>query len=431
MYCKRLGLVLVMSAAAVGCNNAPPALAPPKPPEVVVSRAVVHPVTDFEEFQGKTDANKTVDVRPRVTGKLLDFRFKEGAEVKEGDVIFDIVPGPFQAEFDRTKGMVNVARSHSDRLHRDYDRVTKSAPGSITDQEYNQVVGDYSEARGTLDAALASHEIARINLDYTKVTAPISGRISRRFVDKGNIVKADDTILTRIVNLDPIYVYFDIDERTYLKIQHFLQKRGISVADQQAMPARMELSDEHGFPNKGTIDFTDNRVDPDSGSVWLRGIFPNSRPSAGSANFVATAFGSRACATGGTPLAGLAQQLVGVGLCNSDAFPKEDAGLLTPGLFARIQLPIGEPHSATLIPEQALATDQGKKFVWVVNAENHAEYRSVELGAQHGQMRVVEKGIAEGDRVIVSGLQRVRSNPQKGYAEVNVTKEEPAPAIEE
>ena len=129
-------------------------------------------------------------------------------------MIFEIDPGPFQAEFDRTKGMVSVARYHSDRLKRDFDRVTKAAPGSITDQEYNQVVGDYSEARGTLDAAVASHEIATINLGFCQVTAPISGRISRRFVDKGNIVKADDTILTRIVNLDPIYVYFDIDERS-------------------------------------------------------------------------------------------------------------------------------------------------------------------------------------------------------------------------
>ena len=200
----------------------------------------------------------------------------------------------------------------------------------------------------------------------------------------------------------------------------------------------MELSDEHDFPNKGTIDFTDNRVDPDSGSVWLRGIFTNSRPSAGgAADFLATAFGSQASAPAGGPLGSVAQQLGGLGVLNGDVVPRK-AGLLTPGLFAHIRLPIGEPHSAVLIPEQALATDQGQKFVWVVDANNHAEYRSVQLGAKHGLLHIVEKGIAEGDRVIVRGLQRVcidpstKTNPNdKGYAIVNVKEEDPMPDLVE
>jgi RND family efflux transporter MFP subunit len=356
-----LPALLLSTAAVAGCNNAPAALGPPKPPEVVVGRSVEQDVTDYEEFQGKTEAEKAVDVRAHVSGYLDRFNFKDGAEVHEKDVLFEIDPRPFAAELERAEAVVNQSDARVKRLEYDFARAQSLLnKGSISREEYDRIAGDLSEAQATLKASRASRNMAKLNLDYSYVRAPISGRISRRFVDPGNMVKADDTILTRIVSLDPMYAYFDIDERTHLRLQRFLEKQGVSTSEQKAMTVEMGLADEEGFPHQGQVDFVDNRVDPDSGSVWLRGVFPN---------------------------------------------PNK---LLTPGLFVRVRLPIGARHRAVLIPEQALGTDQGQKFVYVLNDKNEAVYKRVQLGAQHGRLRVVEKGIEPGERLIVSGLQRVR-----------------------
>jgi RND family efflux transporter MFP subunit len=369
--------VLLVSAAAAGCGASagPPPVAP-KPAEVVVSRSILRDVTDYEEFQGKTEAEKAVDVRAHVSGYLDRFNFTDGAEVAKGDVLFEIDPRPFKAELARADANVILADAHVKRLQYDYDRAqTLWNKGSISREDYDKAAGDLDEARATAKAVRAARDAAELNVTYSRVIAPISGRISRRLVDPGNMVKADDTMLTRIVSLDPIYAYFDIDERTFLRIERFYEDQGVSADRRKDAPVEMGLSDEQGFPHAGKIDFTDNRVDPDSGSVWLRGVFPN---------------------------------------------PKK---FLTPGLFARMRLPIGAPHPAVLIPERALATDQGQKFVWVVENKDgmeQASYRRIQLGAQHGSMRVVTSGIEPGDRVIVSGLQRVRNDPAKKYAEVKV-----------
>jgi multidrug efflux system membrane fusion protein len=371
--------VLLLSAAAAGCGAAggpPPA---PKPAEVVVSRAFERGVTDYEEFQGKTDAVKSVDVRAHVSGYLDRYDFIDGAEVTKGDVLFEIDPRPFKAELARADANVVLADAHVKRLQYDFERAqTLLSKGSISREDYDKASGDLDEARATVKSVKAARDAAELNVTYSRVIAPISGRISRRLVDPGNMVKADDTMLTRIVSLDPIYAYFDIDERTFLRIERFYEKQGGSADGRKNAPVEMGLSDEQGFPRAGTIDFTDNRVDPDSGSVWLRGVFPN---------------------------------------------PNK---FLTPGLFVRVRLPVGQAHTATLIPEQALATDQGQKFVWVVDdkadaeGKNKATYRRIHLGAQHGSLRVVTEGIKPGERVIVSGLQRVRNDPKTGHAEVKV-----------
>jgi RND family efflux transporter MFP subunit len=417
-------VLLLCAAAAAGCN---PTAAPPpamKPPEVVVATAVEDEVTDYEEFQGKTEGEKAVDVRAHVSGYLDRFNFKDGAEVREKDVLFEIDPRPFAAELERTEANVAQADAHLSRLENDYTRAQQLLPkNGISREDFDRAAGDLQEGRASVKAARAARDMAKLNLTYSRVTAPIGGRISRRFVDPGNMVKADDTILTRIVSLDPIYAYFDIDERTHLRIQRFLEKEGARLKQQKlrfgvahfvlqtlgagglapgGVPAAplaqplaalgvmhseafdpkvkvtMALTDEEDFPHQGYVDFVDNRVDPDSGSVWLRGVFPN---------------------------------------------PNK---LLTPGLFLRVRLPVGEAHRAVLIPERALATDQGEKFVWVVDGQNHATYRKVRLGAQRGSQRVVEKDMAPGERVIVSGMQRVRADPKKGYAEVEVVPEKPA-----
>jgi RND family efflux transporter MFP subunit len=439
MYRRHLlPLLFAFAVTTAGCNSAVPPAITPKPPEVVVARAVEEEVTDFEEFQGKTEAEKAVDIRAHVSGYLDRFNFRDGAEVRANDVLFQIDPRPFEAELARTEANVAQADAHLSRLESDYTRAQQLLPkNGISREDYDKAVGDLAEGRASLKAARAARDMAQLNLTYSRVTAPIGGRISRRFVDPGNMVKADDTILTRIVSLDWMYAYFDIDERTHLRIQRFLEKERARLEQQKfsfglshfilqtlgagarapggvpigslvqplaacgvmhsevfdpRVPVTMGLQDEEGFPRQGYVDFVDNRVDPDSGSVWLRGVFPNADR------------------------------------------------LLTPGLYVRVRLPVGEAHRAVLIPERGLATDQGEKFVWVVHdvhdvvvpdadgkerVEKHgsASYRKVRLGAQHGTQRVVEQGIAEGELVIVSGMQRVRKAPGKDYAEVTIVPE--------
>jgi RND family efflux transporter MFP subunit len=412
MVRRALGLaVCLCGTLAAGCAPTAPPLPPPRPPDVVVRPAVEQEVTDAEEFYGKTQAEKEVLVRARVTGYLDKLNFTDGAEVHEGDVLFEIDPRPLRAEFERAEANVAQAESHLQRLEYDYRRAQTLAVGkSMSREEYDKTSGDLAEGRSALKAAQAARATAKLNLDFCHVTAPISGRISRRYVDPGNMVKADDTALTMIVSVDPVYAYFDVDERTFLRIQDYLDQEDYSPGQRKAVPVSLGLSDREDFPFEGTVDFVDNRVDPDSGSLWLRGTFPNKNRR------------------------------------------------LTPGLFARVRLPIGGPHKAVLIPEQALATDQGQKYVWVVDKEDHARYRPLHhLGAQHGQLREVKKDpapgvahliaqaagapgvaspgiplgpltqplvaaglgqsdafgleIAPGDRVIVSGLQRVRNDP--------------------
>jgi RND family efflux transporter MFP subunit len=370
---RRVSLMLfvpTLIVIAVGCNKAPQGGPPPKPPEVVVERAISKDVTDFEEFTGRTEAKETVEVRAHYTGYLDKVLFEEGAEVKKGQVLCEIDPRIADAQVKQAEAQVKKAAADTvasqarvTRLEADYQRISKLPRDSVSTSEFDKTVGDLSEARASLNSTAAAEKAAdsflkaaQVTLDYTKVISPISGRISRRFVDPGNTVKADETSLTIIVSLDPMYVYFDVDERTYRTLQTFLEKKGGKVE----LPVFMGLVDEKDFPHEGRVNFVDNRVDPNTGSVWVRGVFDN----------------------------------------------KEKK--LTPGLFARVNLPIGEPHKAVLIPEKALGTDQGQKFVYVLNDKNEAIYRRVEFGAQHGQHRAILKGVEPGDRVIVSGLQRVR-----------------------
>jgi multidrug efflux system membrane fusion protein len=396
MACTRLRTIFLLCGAAVaGCAPPPPPMAPPRLPDVEVAEAVEDTITDYEVFYGKSQAEKEVDVRARVSGYLDKIHFKDGAEVHEKDVLFEIDPRPLQAELDRAEANVAQAEAHLQRMEYDYRRAESLAhTKSMSREEYDKAFGDMGEARSAVKAAVAARNTAKLNLEYSRVTAPISGRISRRMIDAGNLIKADDTSLTRIVSLDPIYAYFDIDERTYGRVKHFLEQQEYSPGQWKRIPVAMGLSDENAsgeptegrgtfdddhFPFRGEIDFVDNRIDPDSGSLWVRATFANAQRR------------------------------------------------LTPGLFVRVRLPLGLPHRTVLIPEQALATDQGQKFVWVVEkktvegAEQYqATYRQLKFGAQHGRQRVIEKGIAPGEQVIVSGLQRVRPDPKTGYALVNV-----------
>lgn len=347
--------------ALAGCAQpAPPPMAP-KPPEVLVSLPVRKEVIDFEEFSGRTEAMAAVEVRARATGYLANVSFREGMEVKEGQVLFTIDARTYDAELARAEQAVLQNDARVKRLEQDQQRVyALRATKSVSQEEFDKVVGDLAEAKAAVGFAKANRELAKLNLSFTKVTAPISGVIGRRLVDPGNLVKADETPLATIVTLDPLYVYLAIDERTMMRFRRLVQGGKIVTGDKMQVPFQIGLADDAGYPFHGNIDFVDNRIDPATGTLRLRGTVPN---------------------------------------------PK---GLITPGQFVRIRLQIGIPYAATLVAERALSTDQGKKFVYVVNDKNEAIYRPVKIGLLQDGMRVIEEGLTADERVVISGLQRVR-----------------------
>ncbi len=360
--------MLAVLTAAAGCElrlSATPTTpqGPPPPPQVYYTLPEPQLITDYEDFTGHTEAVKKVDVRSRVTGYLLQVNFEDGAEVSKGDVLFEIDDTPFLADLANKEALVVQSQRHVERLKSDFDRAQRMVaanPKSISQEQFDQYRFDYIEAQSALEAAIANRKLSKQNVDWSKIIAPISGKVSRRMVDPGNLVVADSagTLLTTIVTEDPIYGYFDVDEHTLLRL-HRLIEQGKIKKDLDS-PVSLALSDEEGFPHSGTINFVDNQVDTQTGTIRFRGVFKNSDR------------------------------------------------MLSPGLFIRARLPIGEPHQALVIPESAINTDQGRKFVWVVNAKNQATYTSIDVGAPYpGERRVIESGLNTGDRVIVSGLQRI------------------------
>ena len=367
------GGVLLALLGLAGCNQAPANTPPPKPPPVVeVAEPILREVTDYEEgLVGQTAAVQMVEVRARVNGYLEKVNFNDGDEVKEGAVLFEIDPRPYDAEVARTQAAIGLSEARSRRLEADLKRAKSLvARQAIGREEFDKIVGDYAEAGASVGIAKANNDLAWLNRGFAKVAAPISGRLSRRMVDPGNLVRADETILTSIVSLDPMYVYFDVDERTLLRIRRLIAEGKIKSRTQAEIPIFAALADEQGFPHKGIIDFSENRVDPNTGTLRIRAVIANPLPR-----------------------------------------------VFSPGLFMRVRLPVGAPHQSLLVAEQALGTDQGRKFLYVVKpgkdkdgkaVPNTAEYRPVSVGALHDGLRVVTEGLEPGEKVIVSGLQRLR-----------------------
>jgi RND family efflux transporter MFP subunit len=352
-------------AAAVGCAPAAPeAPAQQPPPVVTVSLPLEREVADYHDFTGRTAAVESVKVRARVFGHLQEIRFAEGAEVQKGDVLFVIDQRPWRAVLARAEGDVAQAEARVRRLERDYGRgrsmVEERAIGL---EAFDKMVGDLAEARAAVRSATAAREAARLNLEFTEVRAPIDGRISRALVTKGNLVESGEnggTLLTTIVSVHPIYAYFDVDDLTFGKINRLVQG-GQGSPGQAGPPVLLGLNGEEGFPHKGEINFVDNQVDPATGTVRLRGVFPN-----------------------------------------------KDR-LLLPGLFARVRVPLGGRHKALLVTARAVESDQAQKVLYVVNADNVAHKRPVELGRLHdGGLQEIRSGLQRGERVIVDGIQRVR-----------------------
>jgi RND family efflux transporter MFP subunit len=322
-------------------------------------------VTDFADFTGRTAAVDSVEVRARVWGYLDKVNFKEGALVKKDDVLFEIDPRLYRADLERSEGTVAQYEARVHRLERDHHRAKNLlARGAVGQEEYDRYEADFREAAANLHVAKANRDLAALNLGYTRVAAPVSGRVSRYIVTVGNLIQSGDqnggTLLTTVVSVDPMYVYFDMDERTVLRVRELIRDGKARSTRETEWPVWLGLASEDGFPHEGTINFEDNQVNPKTGTLRVRAVFPN----------------------------------------------KDE--LLSPGLFARVHVPIGPAHRALLVTDRALGTDQGQKVLYVVNAKGEVVSRPVRPGAIHDGLREITEGLEAGERVIVSGLQQVR-----------------------
>jgi RND family efflux transporter MFP subunit len=358
-------VLLGICLGLAGCVRAPSAAPEAAPTPVTVSRPVERDVIDYVDFTGRTAAVDSVEVRARVWGHLDKVYFKEGALVKKGDMLFEIDPRPYRADFERTRGTVAQCDARVHRTERDYRRAKSLlARGAVGQEEFDRYEADHREAVANLDVARANHDLAALNLGYTRITASVSGRVSRYVVTVGNLIQSGDqgggTLLTTIVSVDPMYVYFDMDERTVLRVRELIREGKASSASETEWPVALGLASEEGFPHQGSINFEDNQVNPKTGTLRARGVFPN----------------------------------------------KDE--LLSPGLFARVRVPIGRAHRALLVTDRAIDTDQGQKVLYVINEKNEVVSRAVRLGALHDGLREITEGLEAGERVIIRGLQQVR-----------------------
>ena len=355
-----LGLIALV---VVGCGDSgKPSPTANQPPAVVVVQPTEKDLADFVEFTGRTDAVESVEIRARVSGYLTKIDFKPGKEVEAGALLFEIDPRPYDAELERSEGTLATAEASIKQAAAEMVRAESlRSKGVSTQSDYDKAVADLAHATASVQSTKASVTKARLDQQFTRVIAPISGRIGRELITEGNLVTADNTQLTTIVSLDPIYAYFDVDERTLLEImQRIKDKKMESARERDDVEVRLALANETGFPHVGVIDVVDNRVDVSTGTMQIRARFPNS---------------NRA---------------------------------LIPGLFVRIQFQMGPPRSRLLIPERALLQQQGQRYVYVVTSEDKIDRRNVTVGRRDDSLRVIESGLEQGDRVVLKGQQRVR-----------------------
>ncbi|CAM5494635.1 efflux RND transporter periplasmic adaptor subunit [Rhodanobacter lindaniclasticus] len=338
------------------------------PPEVTVAQALTRKVSDSAEFTGRLEAVNTVQVQPRVDGFVESVQFREGALVHKGDVLFQLDARPYRAEVDRL--LANQAQAQAELGLADTNQRRGRmllAQHAIAQQEADRLDTAAASARAQLGAATAALAAARLKLDFTTVRAPIDGRVSNARVTPGNLVNRSD-VLTRVVSVNPVYVYFDVDEQTWLKLDH-LRAAAKQAGRSARIEAAMGLADESGHPHAGRLDFVDNQLHAGSGTMRLRAVFDNAD------------------------------------------------GLYTPGLYARVQLQSGPAQPRVLVDDRAIGTDLGNQFVYVVDKEHKVQYRKVDTGALFHGLRVIDRGVQPTDMVVVNGLQRVRPgievNPQK------------------
>jgi RND family efflux transporter MFP subunit len=334
------------------------------PPGVTVAPPLQQEVQDWDEFTGRIDAVESVEIRPRVSGYIDKVHFKSGQLIKKGDLLFTIDPRPFQAVLDRFEAEVQRAKTKLDLTKKELDRADRlTAAKAISTEEADTKTMAYREANDALRSAEAAVKASALDVEFASVRSPISGRVSREMVTAGNYVSGVagfTTLLTSVVATEQVYVYADVDEATFLRYQRLsTEGKGTHLTDKPTT-AEMQLEGESNYPHKGRIESFDNRIQGSTGSILVRAVFDNKD------------------------------------------------GTLRPGTFVRMRLPGGPPYQALLVSEEAIGTDQGRKFVLTVGADKMSQYKTVELGPLVGENRVIRTGLAKDDSVIINGLAKVR-----------------------
>jgi RND family efflux transporter MFP subunit len=365
-FTRAFGRSLVLGATAVlaaACSADSAELTSATP--ATVAQVVQREINDWDEFTGRLSAVESVEIRSRVSGHVVKVAFEEGGPIRRGELLFVIDPKPFEAELRRAQAQLASAQMRAglaERLRVNAEDLRRG--GAMSAEEFDERVSDERVAREAVRAARADVHLARLNLSYTRITSPITGRTSRAEVTAGNLVTGSSqgasTLLTTVVSVDPIYVEFDADEQSFLKYQRWAQASAPSNSSDSITQVRMALANEEGFPHSGHLKFLDNRLDPRTGTIRARAMFAN------------------------------------------------PGGRLTPGLFARMQLVGSQSRAAVLVDDRAVGTDQDRRFVLVVNRDRTLEYRAVRLGRLIDGLRIVEEGLKPGELIVVNGLQRLR-----------------------
>jgi RND family efflux transporter MFP subunit len=395
-FIVRSGLVLILAGVLSGCGPTSPSVAEPPPPPVTISETVVREVVDYDDYEARIGAAQKVEIRARVRGHLMRVAFEAGQMVRQGDLLYEIDPRTYKASLDAAKAHEEAADAALGLAKAEYNRTRLLVSrGAASREELDVWTSKQAVAKADKSKARAAVEEAELNVDFTRVTAPLDGRMSRTQVDVGNLVNASggETLLTTLVTIDPVYVYFNVDERSLIRYMRDAGKYytvqavavlGLTLPSSPTgflsqvttasaiatsprpwvrelnIPVSVGLERGRGFPFKGVIDFADNRVNPSTGTVQARGI-----------------------------------------LSNPDR-------LFTDGMSAQVRIPVSDPYQAILITERAVGTDQGRKFVYVVNADSVVERRDITQGRLNDGLLIVREGLKPGEWVVVNGLQRVR-----------------------
>ena len=353
---------MFLSMLLVGCDDGVAQNAVPQAPAVSAADVVVKSISQWDSFNGRIEAVESVQLRPRVSGYIDKVNYTDGQEVKKGEVLFTIDDRTYRAALEQAQASLARAKTQASLARSEANRTDKLVNTNVVSrEEWEQRRSAATQAQADIRAAQAAVDAAQLNLDFTKVTAPIEGRASRALITSGNLVTAGDSasVLTTLVSLKTVYVYFDVDEATYLHYQNLARSGQGASSNHLALPVEIGLVDEEGYPHQGKVDFLDNQLTPSTGTIRMRALLDNAQRQ------------------------------------------------FTPGLFARVRLPGSAEFNATLIDDKAVLTDQDRKYVYIVDKEGKAQRRDITQGRLAAGLRIVQQGLNPGDKVIVDGLQKV------------------------
>ncbi len=360
-YLRVLGSAVIATLLA-SCDNSAAQNAAPQAPAVSVADVVVKSISQWDSFNGRIEAVESVQLRPRVSGYIEKVNYTDGQEVKKGEVLFTIDDRTYRAALEQAQATLARAKTQASLARSEASRTDKLINTNLVSrEEWEQRRSAATQAQADIQAAQAAVDAAQLNLDFTKVTAPIDGRASRALITRGNLVTAGDSasVLTTVVSQKTVYVYFDVDESTYLHYQNLARSGQGAASNHLALPVEIGLVGEDGYPHQGKVDFLDNQLTPSTGTIRMRALLDNTQ-----------------------------RQFI-------------------PGLFARVRLPGSAEFQATLIDDKAVLTDQDRKYVYIVDKDGKAQRRDIKPGRLAAGLRIVQQGLNPGDKVIVEGLQKV------------------------